>query len=133
MAIVTSLLQAKKTLRQACPPSIIMRFSQESIPKIEILVFCPNFTCFRNVRTANNETLVDPRPNSFPHKPLPSPLPTIQQVHQFYRENQPMKHSLPIHKIPYQISSLLGQILQPEVLWSPHIDLNNFGFVVDCM
>ena len=95
-------------------------------------VFYQNFTCFGMLSTANNETLVDPHPNSFPHKPQSYPLPTIQQVHQWYRENQPLKHNLPIHKIPYQISSPPGQILQPEVPLNLHIDLNSFGFV-DCM
>ena len=33
MVIVSSLLQALKICRQACPPSILMRFSQGSIPE----------------------------------------------------------------------------------------------------
>ena len=33
MAIASSLLQAIKMLRQACPPSLLMHFSQGSIPE----------------------------------------------------------------------------------------------------
>ena len=33
MAVASSLLQAIKRCRQACPPGMLMRFSQQSIPE----------------------------------------------------------------------------------------------------
>ena len=39
MAIASSLLQAIKKLRQACPPSLLMRFSQGSIPESLVIFF----------------------------------------------------------------------------------------------